>query len=187
MRFRLMHFGRLPRCNWNVGLKLSFSNWWKSSTKHPCLIVYHASTMTLSKHKMRFGQYQASSAVLGWLGDGENISFTKWNEVRWFLYSTYLLMMSLASLDTSVKLTSGNLKRVYTPGGRGRNVHWSGIIYYTIQVQWHVYNTLLLEWNLCIGILYTDSNLDICLRGSSSSRLYHQIMLGCLSLPSKEQ
>ena len=45
------------------------------------------------------------------------------------------------------------------------------------RLQWHVYNTLLLEWNLCIGILYTDSNLDICLRGSSSSRLYHQIML----------
>ena len=43
---------KLPKCNWNVGLKL-FLKLVKSLTKHHCLIVYHASTMMLSKTAFR--------------------------------------------------------------------------------------------------------------------------------------
>ena len=88
--------------------------------------------------RMGFGQYHATSAVLGWpsavlafFPRETAISCTKCSQV----FLTYFLMMSLASLDTSVKLTSGNLKRVYTPGGGGRNVHWIGI---TLQAQLHM-------------------------------------------------
>ena len=66
-------------------------------------------TANTRPHQLRWGDWETGTAI----------SCTKCSQV----VLTYFLMMSLASLDTSVKLTSGNLKRVYTPGGRGRNVH----------------------------------------------------------------